>query len=1143
MPTPLLPRLNDSNSIAIARRGEWISTEQNSLPNLIKSLKVTKDMQASVTSIPDLWAHPAVVEMALLDKEHPKHKFYRNQWRGILAMLALYSARNIKELDIKSYNVPAFNNIKGADEPEFLKVLANMIPEKIRRYEHTDSGEYKIQVLTYSSKPLAFIWPSIFVCPAIEIGSNDEAGSSVSWWLRNIQDPISKLSIEERVLLRDWLENAKRYVSIKEENFLKLIQEYENALDVDNQQVRFDDATGIPVKGYCSFLSYNKKMPIDKEFVNNSHVMLVNIKKNPNLPNLLVITPDMDELWDVPANKIIIAGSTTFDTMRSACMGGIVLDKKDLNGCDISKFAELRSSEDFFTTQVGLVYTSSEEEQIFTNDLKPITKTINASKVNVILPLKEEILNYLTTSYIKENIDVIIDGTDITVSLDLPLSGIDSEKKLKISKTYKRVNQQIKDFFNAPLIQLWPNFIPPVPKQNERSRWEAYYSFFSAPEGWEKAGFFYAKPFWDNCVPRKFIEAQNYSEIIRGKSFPEAYICYDIQDAVSGEKQSEIGVVLLDISKAQELPSATSNKKCRIGVDFGTTNTVSYYSINGNEPDVMRFENRLYSITNITNENSDDLRRNFFSAVIQPNNQDNLKLSSIRSMFHTYSGSADTESNRPMMSGNIYYLENGSNIDDDDYMVGNSSIHDDIKWNEDGINNMTGFLVQYTMQCLAEAVVDGATQVEWAYSYPKSYTKRQVLSLSGIWEGTIKNQLDDINGLTTEITSKSKLEESVAMAEYFSYKMKGNVERGMVCFDIGGGSTDVAVWQGSEKNGMRYQCSIKFAGRNILNEYLYSLKEKKKSLLLDLSSKNFDYNSLLNSVNNASATKFNMKLEALLKYYENEIFAILPAKTATIEEPISVVVRDIAFSLAGILYYVGKIVSYLREIKKYDELYKLPECYIGGNASKLLNWAGSGRFDNELGERFAICFTWGMDSYGNGLPDVSYSDSTYHAKVIKTKAAKEEVAYGLVNNSYITLDAQAQTDTSNSKWKKLKNQSDESADNKTLVSDILAGEDFTIDGESPIKDIITIENILYSNVRVNEKCPQFKAFVEAFNAAFEGIFVPVNFTAADYSQICQDVNKELNQQHRNGEKNADNIVVEPLFIMILREAVRTLALK
>ena len=58
---PLLPRLNEEKKIAITKRGEWQFNSQNTLLNLVNDLKVTTDYKSTITSIPDLWARPAMM--------------------------------------------------------------------------------------------------------------------------------------------------------------------------------------------------------------------------------------------------------------------------------------------------------------------------------------------------------------------------------------------------------------------------------------------------------------------------------------------------------------------------------------------------------------------------------------------------------------------------------------------------------------------------------------------------------------------------------------------------------------------------------------------------------------------------------------------------------------------------------------------------------------------------------------------------------------------------------------------------------------------------------------------------------------------------------------------------------------------------
>ena len=96
MPIPLLPSLKESNKIAITKRGEWMSDAQTNLGNLADDLKVTAGVKSDISSIPDLWARPSMYELVLYDENHHLHKRFLDEWRGVLAILALREMRTLE---------------------------------------------------------------------------------------------------------------------------------------------------------------------------------------------------------------------------------------------------------------------------------------------------------------------------------------------------------------------------------------------------------------------------------------------------------------------------------------------------------------------------------------------------------------------------------------------------------------------------------------------------------------------------------------------------------------------------------------------------------------------------------------------------------------------------------------------------------------------------------------------------------------------------------------------------------------------------------------------------------------------------------------------------------------------------------------
>ena len=135
MPIPLLPALKDAtseNKIAINKPGEWSDGAQNTLSNLVDSLKVAAGKESNISSIPDVWARPALYEAILVNEKHPLHEHYKQEWRGVLAIIAMRKLRNFSDIKVETVDVPKKEKIKESD-PAFLKVIARSIPESFLR--------------------------------------------------------------------------------------------------------------------------------------------------------------------------------------------------------------------------------------------------------------------------------------------------------------------------------------------------------------------------------------------------------------------------------------------------------------------------------------------------------------------------------------------------------------------------------------------------------------------------------------------------------------------------------------------------------------------------------------------------------------------------------------------------------------------------------------------------------------------------------------------------------------------------------------------------------------------------------------------------------------------------------------------------
>ena len=97
---PLLPPLKDDHAIVKpSTAGKWIKEDNSLLKRISEGLK-TNEIEENVEdliSIPDVWARATVVKNALYDTSHSLNKRIKNEWRGLLAVIALapYHKKNL----------------------------------------------------------------------------------------------------------------------------------------------------------------------------------------------------------------------------------------------------------------------------------------------------------------------------------------------------------------------------------------------------------------------------------------------------------------------------------------------------------------------------------------------------------------------------------------------------------------------------------------------------------------------------------------------------------------------------------------------------------------------------------------------------------------------------------------------------------------------------------------------------------------------------------------------------------------------------------------------------------------------------------------------------------------------------------------
>lgn len=1017
MSVPLLPSLKQDSKIAIPKSGEWVTDSSTTLGGLVDSLKVAADKHSDISSIPDVWARPILMHSILSDKTHPLYERYVAAWRGILAIMALRKIRNFSSIQLEAVEIPETDRLRDSD-PAFLKVLARSVPLEYLQTQNDETIksktgiQAKIQILTFGdSQPLAIIWPSILLCPAIGLAENKDRLREVPWWkVDGIDDPINYLSTDEKNSFYSWLQQVIDQTVLDNDMTALLTgfrDEVKESLGADFKDTAFQTKAGtaLGITGACQVIDNPIMGVIDSSFLAKSQVLLINQHKDKkDVPDLLIVTTDLDKQWNVSASEIIVGGYIN----ASSCLHrgkGIIRDHYRLGDIDLHDFhAEIHMADEFFTDKIVIFY--NVDYNAMPNVLGNRVYDYEQTKINLILPIRQRLLDYLEPEFIAEHTQIEIQGSDIKVTLELPVSGLGGQvRKILAQKTYHAGKEgdtlsdddEIILYDSLPLIQVWPNI-----SLRQPNAWKTYYTYFDTEGAYGDLSDFHATPLFteDAVTVQQLPETE--AEIAQGKSFPDAFLCEQVNKSMTGDvSREEVGLLILNKNNLQKV--STNNAACKIGIDFGTTNTTAYLQLDGEEPELVHFKNHKYYVTltedakSISGRDSDAVRCHFISEYEQPG----ADQSSIKTMFHANPAYGNAS---PFFAGNIYYLDSAQNIDADQSLLPTLKTND-MKWDQVmGVQYMETFLMQFSLQCLVEAVCTGASTFSWMYSYPKAFAGAQKDNYDTIWSTSI---LDNIrNACTLTSSAPQSLSESESVAEYFKDDMKASPTSGMVCLDIGGGSTDIAVWQG-EEDALLNQTSIKFAGQNILNTYLWNRQQNGHNILVKLKDSNELYSNLLEELSNeTNKRKFNIKLEALLRDYEKELFKSLPTKR--VDPEISLLIRDITFALSGIFFYSGLLIGYLQKNGRYNKQKLLPNFYIGGNASKLLNWTAAGNFTktSSIGNMFKASFMAGIVSE----EPAEKPRPTFTLNM--TDRPKQEVAYGLVtaDNVSTTTDFDFFTD-------------------------------------------------------------------------------------------------------------------------------------
>jgi hypothetical protein len=764
---------------------------------------------------------------------------------------------------------------------------------------------------------------------------------------------------------------------------------------------------------------------------------------------------------------------------------------------------DVRFQKNFFTEQLCLVPVGKDGPAVLHAEMKQ-TLTWKGQQYSFFYPVSEQLLDYIAPKELVDRVQLVVQGEgereNILVRLVLP--GSDSRlAPLYIDKVYKE--EQVVLAKTTPVLALWPYF-----ELTGLKSWSRYYTYYDD----NGTADVYVRPQkkWDLPQTLRRVETagQGRKEIHCGSSYPQVF--------VAGSRDDKQAYGLL-VPEAPELINVTNKRKCAVSVDFGTTNTTICYAMEATAPGPMVLHNKMRQFFAFHGNRS--CLREFFL----PDDAE-VGCAWIMSAFHSYNDMPGT-TERMFQKGNIYFVDKFAALSN------LTNVTTDLKWDLEHRELTEGFLEQICTQCLAELAANGATEIDWRFSYPKSFTVNEKLSYDRIREQVMANL--ELNTGTPEkpelcvhchMDETFIVPESVAVAAYYDRDYGADRSNGIVCMDIGGGSTDLAFWYG-DRPDITWQASLRLAGRQIFRDVLFTRANIKLFKRLGLGNEfNKEVDELVELAENKQNTgnydarnAFGIKLDALLKEREQEIRNAWGAgcKNAVGLKRIR---EAILFAVSGLLYYAGMVFGQQYKEGTFNHLTRFHAVYIGGNGSKLLDLATDGAYKESSAEykilaqifRDGIRCNLGEKAFATLMNDLDFKVITIN----KSRQPKEEVAYGLLYDETAAIEKLL-----------------EELGHTGVSQSAVAGEVFLDDDMRNTDGIITRKNLKH-RLTVDTKMPIFKNFIKDLNTQTEHF---LDYKMSIYSDeflflIREAVNKALADKRLQAD---NDMAVEPLFALAL----------
>lgn len=343
---------------------------------------------------------------------------------------------------------------------------------------------------------------------------------------------------------------------------------------------------------------------------------------------------------------------------------------------------------------------------------------------------------------------------------------------------------------NFPFIAVWPG--------NICNTWKKYYLIFDE----------------DDANGRISIanEAVEYGENPYVKLV--SYVPEVIPLIRKKNRESEaFSIGIVTPRKQDDAPENRAVVQASVGIDFGTSSTKVYAKVEGQEEkiEVLIADDKPFVIMK-GSKKSVNFMKDYFIAAEEVS----------RDLFSIYRRCKPEILNRvePILDGVIYQSTKDENLEQDICFM------PDLKW--EVINYREYYKAFIEQLCLHTSILlferYGVNNITWMYAIPKSMSDESKDIMKKMWDENMKKYLDSVSEKITHTIANTYMTESEAASRYFLYdkeNIRVNATKGFLVVDIGGGSTDLALWQEEDgKVSLKWHSSINVAGRKLFTKWI-----------------------------------------------------------------------------------------------------------------------------------------------------------------------------------------------------------------------------------------------------------------------------------------------------------------------------------